>query len=522
MKKERTDILIIGAGASGAASAWNLSKLDLKITCIDQGPLINKKEYSFNNKNREINKLKKFNIDPNQRKLISDYPINSDNSPISIANYNAVGGSTLIYSGHYPRFHPSDFKTKKIDNIGSNWLFSYYDLEKYYKLNDKMVGVSGVTGDPAYPKINDLLPPLDIGYSGRLIAKAFNKLGWHWWPSYAAIKKSKKFKKGIRPTAVEIYLNKAVKNGVIIKPNSRVLKIKVSKEKIATGVIYSDKKNNKKFLEASLILLASNGIGTPRILLNSKNKNFPNGLANNSGQLGKNLMLHPLGFVEGQFDNFLGSNEGPEGCSIYSHQFYETKKNRSFKRGYTLQLLKSLGPIESFHYLKKFNKIKFGNSFFKSFFDYFGRTIPIAIICEDTPNKNNNIQLDHGKKDSSGMPGIKINYKLSENTKKMLSHGVNQCKKLLKTAGAKSIIAFGPVKNTGWHLVGTAKMGTNKQNSVVNKFGQCHEIKNLFIIDSSIFPSSSGVNIASTVQAVSLMISDYIKKNLKKLIKKNV
>jgi choline dehydrogenase-like flavoprotein len=521
MKKERTDILIIGTGASGAASAWNLSKLNLKITCIDQGPLITKKEYSFNNKDREISKFKKFNIDPNQRKFNSDYPINCEDSPISIANYNAVGGSTLIYSGHFPRFHPSDFKTKKIDNIGSNWLFSYYDLEKYYNLNDKMVGVSGMVGDPAYPKISNLFSPLDIGYSGSLIAKAFNKLGWHWWPSYAAIKKSKKFNKGIRPTAVETYLNKAVKNGVIIKSNSRVLKIRLSKDKIATGVIYSNKKKEKIFLQASLILLASNGIGTPRILFNSKNKDFPNGLANNSGQLGKNLMLHPLGFIEGHFDKFLNSNEGPEGCSIYSHEFYETKKNRNFKRGYTIQLLKSPGPIESFHYLKKFNKIKFGKSFFRDLFDYFGRTIPMAIICEDTPSKDNYIQLDYKNRDSDGMPGIKVNYKLSKNTKKMLSHGIDQCKKLLKTAGAKKITAFGPVKNTGWHLVGTAKMGTNSKNSIVNKFGQCHEIKNLFIIDSSIFPSSSGVNIASTVQAVSLMISDYIKKNYKKLIFKN-
>ena len=196
MKKEKTDILIIGAGASGAASAWNLSKLNLKITCLEQGPFVNKKDYSFNNVNREINKFKKFNINPNERKFDSDYSINNDNSPISIANYNAVGGSTLVYSGHYPRFHPSDFKTKKIDNIGSNWLFNYYDLEKYYNLNDKMVGVSGLKGDPAYPKIDNLLPPVDIGYSGALLAKAFNKLGWHWWPSYSAIKNSKKFKIG--------------------------------------------------------------------------------------------------------------------------------------------------------------------------------------------------------------------------------------------------------------------------------------------------------------------------------------
>jgi len=518
MIKEKTDILIIGTGASGAASAWNLSKLNLKTTCLEQGPLIDKKKYSFNNKEREINKFNDLNIDPNQRKLPSDYPINSSNSPISIANYNAVGGSTLIYSGHFPRFHPSDFNTKKIDNVGSDWLFDYCDLEKYYNLNDKMVGVSGLTGDPAYPEIKNLLPPLDIGYSGRLLAKAFNKLGWHWWPSYSAVKNSKIFEKGVRPTAVETYLNKAVKNGVIIKPNSRVLKIKISSKNKATGVIYIDKNNKKKFLESSIILLASNGIGTPRILFNSSNKKFPNGLANSSGQLGKNLMLHPLGYVEGYFNKFLATNDGAEGCALYSHEFYETKKNRGFKRGYTIQLLKSPGPIESFHYLKKFNKINFGKSFFKDLFSYYGCTIPLAIICEDTPDKNNYVQLDLKNRDSSGMPGVKINYKLSNNTKKMLAHGINQCKKLLKEAGAENVIAFGPVRNTGWHLVGTAKMGKSKKNSVVNKFGQSHDINNLFIIDSSIFPSSSGVNIASTTQAVSLMISDHIKKNIKKLI----
>jgi choline dehydrogenase-like flavoprotein len=516
MIKEKTDILIIGAGASGAASAWNLSKLNLKITCLEQGPLIEKKKYSFNNVYREIYKMKDFHIDPNHRKLDSDYPIDCDNSPISIANYNAVGGSTLIYSGHYPRFHPSDFYSKKVDNIGSNWLFNYYDLEKYYNLNDKMVGVSGLTGDPAYPKIKGLLPPLDIGLSGELLAKTFNKLGWHWWPSYSALKKSKKFKKGIRPTVVETYLNKAIKNGVILKSNSRVLKIKTSSKNIATGVIYLDKNKKKIFLEASIILLAANAIGTPRILLNSSNKKFPNGLANSSGQLGKNLMLHPLGYIEGYFNKFLASNDGPEGCSIYSHEFYETKKKRGFKRGYTIQLLKSPGPIETFHYLKKFNKINFGQDFFKNFFNYYGRTIPLAVICEDIPEKHNCVQLDYKHKDNSGMPGIKINYKLSKNTKKMLSHGIIQCKKLLKKAGAQYVIAFGPVKNTGWHLSGTAKMGRLKKNSIVNKFGQCHDIDNLFIVDSSIFPSSSGVNIASTLQAVSLMITDNIKKNLTK------
>jgi len=521
MKVEQTDILIIGAGAAGAAAAWNLSGSKLKVTCLEQGPLIPKKEYSFNNIDREIKKFKEFNIDPNKRNFNSDYPINCDNSPISIANYNAVGGATLVYSGHYPRFHPSDFKTKKMDNIGKDWLFNYYDLEKFYNLNDKMIGVSGIAGDPAYPKINNLLPPINIGYSGELLAKAFNKLGWHWWPSYSAIKNSKRFHKGIRPTVVEVYWKKAIKRGVILKPNCRVLKIKLTKNNVVSGAIYVNKNNEKIFLKTSIILMAANGIGTPRLLLNSISKKFPKGLANSSGQLGKNLMLHPLGFIEGKFDKFLASNEGAEGCGIFSHEFYETKKNRNFKRGYTIQFLRSSGPIETIEYLRKFKKIKFGKNFFKFFFEYFGCTIPLTVICEDTPQKNNFIKLDYKNKDSSGMPGVKINYKMSNNSKKMLAHGINQCKKLLETAGAKKISAFGPVRNTGWHLSGTARMGNSKKNSVVNKFGQSHDIKNLFIIDSSIFPSSSGVNIASTVQAVSLMISDFIKKNFSNIIKQN-
>ena len=516
MRTEETDILIIGAGAAGAVSSWNLSKTKLKVTCLEQGPFIDKKKYSFNNKFREINKIYDLNSNPTKRKSYQDFPINCDNSPISISNFNAVGGSTLIYSGHYPRFHSSDFYTKKSDNVSSNWLFNYRDLEKYYDLNDKMMGVSGLKGDPAYPNIDNLLPPIDIGYAGQILAKAFNKLKWHWWPSYSAVKKSKKFSKGIRPTVVEVYLNKALKNGLILKPNCNVLKILNSDKNTVSAVIYKNQKNEKIYLKCKLIILAASGIGTPRLLLNSANKDYPKGLANFSGKVGKNLMLHPLGFVEGKFKQFLASNEGAEGCSLFSHEFYNSNSKRGFKRGYTIQHLRSQGPVETYYFLKQFKKINFGKNFFKNFFEYFGKSIHLAIICEDFAEEKNRIELDFKNRDKDNMPGVKIKYKLSKNSKMMLSHGLNKCKKLLVKAGAKRVTGFGPVRNTGWHIMGTTKMGKSRNNSVVNGFGKCHDIKNLFIVDSSIFPSSSGVNIASTVQAVSLMISSHIKKNLNK------
>lgn len=253
-------------------------------------------------------------------------------------------------------------------------------------------------------------------------------------------------------------------------------------------------------------------MGTPRLLLNSKNKYFPNGLANSSGLLGKNLMLHPLGWVEGRFTEFLKSYSGPQGCSIYSTQFH---KNKNFQKGYTIQILRESHPVEHFVMRKKLKQLNFGKNFFNDFLKYYGKTISAAIICEDFPDSKNKITLDYKNLDSDGIPGVKIFYKVSKNSKKMISDGIKNCKKLMIKAGAKNVITFGPVKHTGWHIMGTAKMGKDKKKSVVDQNGQCHDIKNMYIVDSSIFCSSSSMNPVPTICALSLKISSYIKKKLK-------
>ena len=513
MKNKNVDILIIGAGAAGAAAAWNLSQSGYKIICLEQGPSLNYKSYSFSQTNWELLKQKKFNINPNIRKSKSDYPIDNSKSPISIANFNAVGGSTILYSGHVPRFHPSDFKTKTVDNVGDDWPFEYKDLEPFYKLNDKIMNVAGLVGDPAYPPISNLKPPVPLGLSGKKIAQGFNKLGWHWWPSYSAIstKRYKGKKKNSRSTVDKTYWPLAISNGVKLRANCRVKKITLNSLGNVNGVIYTNPNNKEKFQGASLVIVACSGIGTPRLLLNSANKLFPKGLANSSGLVGKNLMLHPLGLVEGKFDKFLGSFIGPEGCCLASQEFYETIKDAKHKRGYTMQVLRSSGPLETAFSARKFKNLSFGKDFHKQFSQNYGKTIPVAIICEDLPEKHNSVELDHNKKDSSGMPGVKINYKLSENSKKMLVHGLSKAKEVMKKIGAKSIMSFGPVRHTGWHLMGTTKMGNSRKESVVNEFGQTHDIKNLVIVDSSIFVTSGGVNPVSTLQAVALKITSEIK-----------
>ena len=131
MKIENPDVLIIGAGAAGAAAAWSLSETNLKIVCLEQGGFMNPDEYPSTKFGWEAMKYDKFNVSPNVRKLQSDYPINDLESPIAIANFNAVGGSTILYSGHFPRFHPSDFKVNELDGVADDWPMNYFDLEPF-------------------------------------------------------------------------------------------------------------------------------------------------------------------------------------------------------------------------------------------------------------------------------------------------------------------------------------------------------------------------------------------------------
>lgn len=517
IKKKK--IVIVGAGASGAAAAWNLSKIsNYQVICLEQGGEENPKEYDYLSDEWERNKLFKYNKNPNLRKSLSDYPIDNKKSQISISNYNGVGGSTLIYNAHLPRFKESDFKTKKLDGIGMDWPLNYNDLKKYFELNEKRMGLAGKKHDPAYPQIKNLLPPVKLGKSGELILKTFKSLKWHCWPSYSGIatKKIKNRKISSKANAINSYLKDALKNGIKLKTNCRVIEIKINNKGKVAGLYFAEKGNKIKFLEASIIILACSGVGTPRLLLNSKNKKYINGLANTSGQVGKNLMLHPLGYTEGKFKNFLASHVGPEGCCVYSHQFYNTNNSNKFKRGYTIQVLRGQSAVDTALVEKKFNNLKFGDKFHNIFFDNYGHTIPMAIICEDLPDKRNYLEIDFKKKDSDGMPGIKVNYTISENTKRMLAHGINMCKVVLKKAGATRIRSFGPVRDTGWHIMGTARMGSNKRNSVVNAFGQSHDIENLFIVDSSIFITSAAVNPLNTMTALSLKITDFIKKNINK------
>lgn len=515
--KDVADIIIVGSGACGAAAAWSLSqKSKLKIVCFEQGSNHNKKNIptKFSDVNYGNNeKIIISDPNPNIRKNFSDYSIDDSNSDISLANYNGFGGSTVLYSGHFPRLHPSDFRVKTLDNIADDWPIKYEELIPYFKINEKNMKISGLIGDTANPNYDKLNSPLPLGEIGLKIAGAFNEKNWHWWPSYSAINKNSNLAIGVDET----YWPIAISNGVKILLERQVCRISVNKNGNVDGVIYVDKSGLERKYNSSIVIVACSGIGTPRLLLNSKSKYYPNGLLNENGFVGKNLMLHPLAYVEGYFDDNLATSYGPHGCCLFSQEFYETRLENDFFRGYTMQILRGSSAMEVANTGYFSRQISLGGKHHEDFLKCFNHTAGIAIISEDLPELKNRIELDDEVKDVFGMPGVKVFYKIGDNTKKILNHGVNMAKEIFMSIGANVSLTSNPTRNTGWHIMGTARMGQSIDKSVINKFGQAHKLKNLFIIDSSNFVTSGASNPVATSQAITLFICNYIKKNISKL-----
>jgi choline dehydrogenase-like flavoprotein len=525
---DMVDVLIIGAGASGAVVAASLAETRMKILCLEQGDWIKSNEFPANGRDWEARRYADFDLSPNRRMRDTDYPVNDDNSIMKIANFNGVGGGTIMFTAHYPRMHPSDFRVRTLDGVADDWPIDYWMLEPYFAENDRVTGVAGLAGDPAYPLHEPTMPPVPLGKSGTRYAQAMNQLGWHWWPSDISVATTEYngrakcinlghctpgCAQGAKASVDITWWPQAIRARVELRTRCRVREITTNEHGMASGVVYYDANGVERFQPAEMVILAANGIGTPRLLLNSASPRFPDGLANSSGLVGKNLMLHPWPQVAGYVEDELDGDRGPM-TVMWSKQFYETDPARDFVRGYTLQFNRGTGPVNEAITSMIAGRLPWGRDHHRRYRELVYRRLQIGIACEDLPEEHNRVTLDPVLKDGHGIPAPKIDYTMSENTRRMMEHGIARASEILATADAKYIGCSRTLLNSPGHLLGTARMGLNPARSVVNQWGRCHDVKNLFIVDGSIWVTSGGVNPTSTIQALALYIADNIKKRL--------
>ena len=533
MRNEPVGVLIIGAGASGGAFAWSIADLGMSVLCLEQGPWVKQSDFPTNGMDWEGRALGDYAPDPNVRELPADYPVNDSDSAITPVMYNAVGGSTILWAAHFPRLRPADFRVRTDDGVAEDWPIDYKTLEPFFARNDRMMGVSGLAGDPAYPYHEPPLPPLPLGGGGNRIARGFESLGWHWWPSDSAII-SRAYEgrepcinlgacmsgctQGAKASTDITYWPPARRRGVQIRTGCRVQQITLDEDGLADGVLYFDEDGVLQEQKAEIVVVACNGIGTPRLLLNSKSDRFPDGLANSSGLVGKNLMFHPTGYVAGIFDEPLDGRAGPRGCVLWSHEFMPSDPSRGFVRGYQFQIGRSDGPASAALIGGVHGRVPWGEDHHASYGRIFNHTATIGIMAEDLPEEANTVTLDPELTDSNGIPAPKVTYTVSENSRKMIAHGLEKGEQVMRAAGASDVVAEPHVRVAGWHLLGTARMGTDPQTAVVNEWGRSHDVKNLFIIDGSVFVTAGAVNPTSTIQALALYVADSIKRNVERLL----
>ncbi|MCW2992935.1 MAG: family oxidoreductase [Conexibacter sp.] len=507
----RADIVIVGAGPSGAVAAKRFLEAGLSVVCLEQGDWPDYTRARAGFPDFELVARKDFNWDPNARVRPGDYPIDDRASDVTALMFNGVGGSAVMYAAHWERFLPSDFRVRTLDGVGDDWPITYEELEPYYVEVEKQFAVSGLDGNPALPPgEGPPLPPVPLNQVGRLGAKALNELGWHWWPGANAIA-TRDYGRlhacvqraacpfgcptGAKASPDRTHWPDLVAAGARLVVRAAVTRITTRADGLADGVCWVDADGEEHFQPAGAVVVCANGIGTPRLLLQSD-------LANSSGLVGRRLMMHPFGNAIGVFDEDLESWRGPLGQYLHSLQFYETDTARGFVRGAKWNLLPSGAPLSMMLPGLWGDDVAWGPEFHRQLRARLGHSVVWTVICEDLPDPDNRVVLDDDGH------GVRLEYRTSENSRRMLDFHLARLDEVLTAMGAVERRLSGGIRESGWHIMGTARMGDDPETSVVDRHGRAHDVANLYVFDGSVFPTSSGMNPTATIAANALRCAD--------------
>jgi len=522
MAEETADAVVVGAGAGGAVAALRLARAGWRVVCLEQGDWTDPVGYPGTDPTWELEAGGRWSSRASVRRSPADYPIDHADADMGTLDFNGVGGGTVLYNAQWPRMLPDDFRVRTVDGVADDWPLSYEELRPAYEEVDRQFGVSGLGGNPAYPAGEDPpLPPMPVGEVGLRVARAHHRLGWHWWPASQAILSAsyegrhvcvrrgtcgQGCNEGAKGSTDVTHWPAFLAAGGTLVTGARARRVTVDGDGLATGVEWVDRDGREHHQRGRVVLLAANAIGTARLLLASAHGPHPDGLANSSGLVGRRLMLHPLSTVVGVFEEPLSGWRAQNGALIQTLEFARSDPSRGFVRGSTWGLGSSGGPVRAA--LSPAGRGVWGPGHHANVEARLGRIGQWAILCEDLPEEHNRVELDPSVTDAGGVPGVRVRYRMSENSRRMMAWMAERAEESLREAGATTVEATLGIPNG--HLMGTARMGDEPATSVVDRYGMCHDVPNLGIVDGSVFVTSGSANPTSTIAALAFRTADHL------------
>lgn len=535
-KPEPVDVIVVGLGANGGTTAKVLSEAGLKVVGFDRGPWLRNHEHYSGDELKFVNRDYMW-PDPGLFPRTVRYSETEEAKRFAFSpTPQMVGGGTNHWAGWVPRPRESDFMLRSLHGelegaSLADWPFRYEHLEPYLTKVEWAFGVSGIAGADKYEPYRSKgypSPPLRPTRYGKRFYDACNKMGINAFPLPHAMVTNdhngrNPFNKtsfwnqygdpsGARSNILTTFIPDALATGNFeVRAESFVREVRMGKDGKATGVVYIDPEGDEIEQDAKVVILALGAIESARLLLISRSSQFPDGLANSSGLVGKNATFHEYLFAVGLFDNEIDEPlNGFAGNYISggSLEFYETDTNRGHIGGSIISASQTAHPINWVFP----GRPSWGEALKDADRNYFSYAMKIGMILHDMPVESNRVDLDPTVKDAWGLPVARITHSPHANDIAMGKWQVDKNAEILEAAGARKTVPVYLDKMTGntCHQHGTARMGFDPAKSVLNEWGQAHDVENLFVLDGSGFPTATGVNPTLTMMANAWRCSDYI------------
>jgi choline dehydrogenase-like flavoprotein len=506
MSRESADVVIVGAGACGGVVARALADAGASVLVLEAGRRF---DPATDLRNSEANAGKIMWTEPR---------VYTGKHGVVPKAGVGVGGGTLTWLGVMPRFHPADFRTRSTEGVGDDWPIGYDDLRPWYARVEREFGVAGECG-PFAPEPYELpMPPHRMNWHAQVLARGARALGAHPFAPPVAINSvpydgrpaccycgwcGSGCPTTAKATAVETYLARAEAKGARVIPEAFVHQVNydAGRDRV-TGVSYLDAAGREHEATATVVVLAAHALETPRLLLLSASATFPQGLANSSGQVGRNLMSHPTWQVFGTFGEPVNAYKGMQMGHVMVQDHYRPDPARNgCARGFVL-ISYMMTPITYANLSGSF----FGPEFKQFLMDY-PYTAAWWAHAEGLPSERNTVTLDPEVRDARGLPVGRLTYEWGENDLKLAAAARDRAAEMMKASGARQVrIGL----NYGAHAMGTCRMGTDSATSVVDEYCRAHDVPNLFVCDTSVFVTGAGVNPTLTAMAIASRAAEHI------------